>query len=67
MLGIGSRFFNLFNHPNFDQPVNDVEVGRLFRHDSVDGLDTDQHSGCVLGRRCFTENYPVEGLVYLLN
>jgi hypothetical protein len=23
-LGIGAQFFNLFNHPNFDQPVGDV-------------------------------------------
>jgi len=23
-LGIGVQFFNLFNHPNFDQPVGDV-------------------------------------------
>jgi hypothetical protein len=22
--GIGLQFFNLFNHPNFDQPVGDV-------------------------------------------
>ncbi|MFZ0644771.1 MAG: hypothetical protein WAM25_16545, partial [Candidatus Acidiferrales bacterium] len=26
-LGIAFQFFNLFNHPNFDQPVNDVEGG----------------------------------------
>jgi hypothetical protein len=25
--GIGAQFFNLFNHPNFDQPVGDVESG----------------------------------------
>jgi len=23
-LGIGLQFFNLFNHPNFDTPVNDI-------------------------------------------
>jgi hypothetical protein len=23
-LGVGAQFFNLFNHPNFDKPVNDV-------------------------------------------
>ena len=23
-LGIGAQFFNLFNHPNFDQPVNNI-------------------------------------------
>jgi hypothetical protein len=23
-LGVGFQFFNLFNHPNFDQPVNDI-------------------------------------------
>jgi len=21
---VGAQFFNLFNHPNFDQPVNDI-------------------------------------------
>lgn len=32
-LGIGLQFFNLFNHPNFDQPVGDVNsavFGRTF-------------------------------------
>jgi hypothetical protein len=23
-LGIGAQFFNIFNHPNFDKPINDV-------------------------------------------
>jgi hypothetical protein len=23
-LGLGMQFFNLFNHPNFDQPVNNI-------------------------------------------
>jgi hypothetical protein len=23
-IGVGFQFFNLFNHPNFDQPLNDV-------------------------------------------
>lgn len=22
--GVGAQFFNLFNHPNFDQPVGDI-------------------------------------------
>jgi hypothetical protein len=26
-LGIGFQFFNLFNHPNFDQPIYDVASG----------------------------------------
>jgi hypothetical protein len=26
-LGIGAQFFNLFNHPNFDQPFQDVASG----------------------------------------
>jgi hypothetical protein len=25
-LGIGLQFFNVFNHPNFDQPVADVNL-----------------------------------------
>jgi hypothetical protein len=28
-LGIGAQFFNLFNHPNFDQPVGDVNNARF--------------------------------------
>jgi len=28
-LGIGAQFFNLFNHPNFDQPVNDISSGQF--------------------------------------
>ena len=26
-LGIGAQFFNLFNHPNFDQPIQDIHNG----------------------------------------
>ncbi len=26
-LGVGVQFFNLFNHPNFDQPVGDIAAG----------------------------------------
>lgn len=36
--GIGFEFFNLFNHPNFDQPVNDIansEFGEITRAVSV--------------------------------
>ena len=25
--GVGFQFFNLFNHPNFDKPVNDIAQG----------------------------------------
>jgi Carboxypeptidase regulatory-like domain len=28
-VGIGAQFFNLFNHPNFQPPVNDVNNGQL--------------------------------------
>jgi outer membrane receptor protein involved in Fe transport len=28
-LEIGFQFFNLFNHPNFDQPVNDINSSRF--------------------------------------
>jgi hypothetical protein len=28
-LGIGAQFFNLFNHPNFEGPVNDVNSGNF--------------------------------------
>jgi outer membrane receptor protein involved in Fe transport len=26
-LGLGVQFFNLFNHPNFDQPIGDIAAG----------------------------------------
>ena len=26
-LGVGFQFFNLFNHPNFDKPINDIAQG----------------------------------------
>jgi Carboxypeptidase regulatory-like domain len=28
-LGIGLQFFNLFNHPNFENPVNDINSGNF--------------------------------------
>jgi hypothetical protein len=28
-LGIGAQFFNLFNHPNFQSPVNDINSGNF--------------------------------------
>ena len=28
-VGIGAQFFNLFNHPNFDQPVNDISAANF--------------------------------------
>jgi hypothetical protein len=28
-LRVGAQFFNLFNHPNFAQPANDVSSGTL--------------------------------------
>jgi hypothetical protein len=27
-LGVGFQFFNLFNHPNFDKPINDIAQGQ---------------------------------------
>jgi hypothetical protein len=33
-LGVGAQFFNLFNHPNFDQPVGDISnpnFGQIIR------------------------------------
>ena len=27
-LGVGAQFFNLFNHPNFDLPINDIAAGQ---------------------------------------
>src|SRR5262249_34540763 len=29
-LGVGVQFFNLFNHPNFDQPIGDIAAGSSF-------------------------------------
>ena len=28
-VGIGAQFFNLFNHPNFEPPVNDINSGQF--------------------------------------
>jgi len=28
-LGLGAQFFNLFNHPNFESPVNDINNGNF--------------------------------------
>ena len=27
--GVGFQFFNLFNHPNFDKPINDIANGQF--------------------------------------
>jgi hypothetical protein len=27
---MGAQFFNIFNHPNFGQPGNDVQTGATF-------------------------------------
>ena len=27
--GFGAQFFNLFNHPNFESPVNDINSGNF--------------------------------------
>ncbi|HEY6337507.1 MAG TPA: carboxypeptidase-like regulatory domain-containing protein [Candidatus Sulfotelmatobacter sp.] len=43
-LGIGAQFFNLFNHPNFESPVNDVNSGN-FGH----VLDTVNTPTSILG------------------
>ena len=39
---VGAQFFNLFNHPNFDQPVNDIANTGQFGTDYRDGEHTDQ-------------------------
>ena len=28
-VGFGAQFFNLFNHPNFESPVNDINNGNF--------------------------------------
>ena len=43
-LGIGAQFFNLFNHPNFQSPVNDINSGN-FGH----VLDTVNTPTSILG------------------
>ncbi len=43
-LGIGAQFFNLFNHPNFEGPVNDINSGN-FGH----VLDTVNTPTSILG------------------
>jgi hypothetical protein len=37
-LGIGAQFFNLFNHPNFESPVNDINSGNF--GNVLDTVDT---------------------------
>ena len=43
-LGLGAQFFNLFNHPNFESPVNDINNGS-FGH----VLDTVNTPTSILG------------------
>jgi hypothetical protein len=43
-LGVGAQFFNLFNHPNFQSPVNDINSGN-FGH----VLDTTNTPTSILG------------------
>ncbi len=43
-LGLGAQFFNLFNHPNFESPVNDINNGN-FGH----VLDTVNTPTSILG------------------
>jgi hypothetical protein len=43
-VGVGAQFFNLFNHPNFESPVNDVNSGN-FGH----VLDTVNTPTSILG------------------
>jgi hypothetical protein len=43
-VGIGAQFFNLFNHPNFESPVNDINSGN-FGH----VLDTVNTPTSILG------------------
>jgi hypothetical protein len=43
-VGVGAQFFNLFNHPNFESPVNDISSGN-FGH----VLDTVNTPTSILG------------------
>jgi hypothetical protein len=43
-VGVGAQFFNLFNHPNFESPVNDINNGN-FGH----VLDTVNTPTSILG------------------
>jgi hypothetical protein len=43
-VGVGAQFFNLFNHPNFESPVNDINSGN-FGH----VLDTVNTPTSILG------------------
>ena len=42
--GVGFQFFNLFNHPNFDKPINDIAQGPgVFGTIVSTGIRADQH------------------------
>jgi hypothetical protein len=61
-LGIGAQFFNILNHPNFDQPVRDISnwLGPV-RPDPEDGQHSNQHSGIIPRRRRCPALDPVDG------
>ncbi len=61
-LGIGFQFFNILNHPNFDQPVRDISNGvRPVRPDFENGQHPNQHSGFIPRRRRCPALDPVDG------
>jgi hypothetical protein len=49
-LGIGLQMFNIFNHPNFDQPVNDInQGGGVFGHIFAEAASPTSILGSFLG------------------
>ena len=44
-MGVGASFFNLFNHPNFDQPNTDIGTPSDLWADHRDRKRANQHFG----------------------
>jgi len=66
-LGVGFQFFNLFNHPNFDKPINDIAQGAgLFG--TITNLVSVPTSilRSFVGRQRLATHHPVTGAVRLL-
>ena len=64
-LSLGFQFFNVLNHPNFDQPIS--QPGRpAVRTDYQHRQPTDQHLRVVPGRRCFTPAHSSAGFTHVL-
>ncbi len=65
-LKVGAQFFNLFNHPNFGQPLNDVESTGLGTINSLVSTPT-SILGSGLGGDASPRPHPAQGQFHLLD